>query len=254
MITSLKHNNGQEDIEMKMKSMLTRILTAAAAVSMLAGAGSANAGYLSSGNGLDTVHVGFDGLVGIVPASFPNFENNVKVKVLKNGNKGYKLTVRKKGSGQYFNPSDSESLKIKGGNYKLNAFFDTSGNFLDGSVEIKGKVEFSDGSKAKGTLMTATLGANWFSDTAFAYTSDLIGFNTFDIVCNSVINDYLGGGGCTEAESVLIALQDGGFKGPTEKGYKSDGLAVTSVPVPAAVWLFGSGLLGLVGVARRRKH
>jgi hypothetical protein len=26
----------------------------------------------------------------------------------------------------------------------------------------------------------------------------------------------------------------------------------TAVPVPAAVWLFGSGLLGLVGVARRR--
>jgi hypothetical protein len=26
------------------------------------------------------------------------------------------------------------------------------------------------------------------------------------------------------------------------------------VPVPAAVWLFGSGLLGLIGVARRRKN
>jgi hypothetical protein len=29
---------------------------------------------------------------------------------------------------------------------------------------------------------------------------------------------------------------------------------VSQVPVPAAVWLFGSGLIGLVGVARRRKH
>ena len=28
---------------------------------------------------------------------------------------------------------------------------------------------------------------------------------------------------------------------------------IQEVPVPAAVWLFGSGLLGLVGVARRRK-
>ncbi len=30
-------------------------------------------------------------------------------------------------------------------------------------------------------------------------------------------------------------------------------LTVSAVPVPAAVWLFGSGLLGLVGVARRKK-
>jgi hypothetical protein len=29
--------------------------------------------------------------------------------------------------------------------------------------------------------------------------------------------------------------------------------AVSAVPVPAAVWLFASGLLGLVGIARRRK-
>ncbi|MDX2486567.1 MAG: VPLPA-CTERM sorting domain-containing protein [Gammaproteobacteria bacterium] len=31
-------------------------------------------------------------------------------------------------------------------------------------------------------------------------------------------------------------------------------IAVAAVPVPAAVWLFGSGLLGLVGIARRKTH
>ncbi|MGB5717515.1 MAG: VPLPA-CTERM sorting domain-containing protein [Gammaproteobacteria bacterium] len=28
--------------------------------------------------------------------------------------------------------------------------------------------------------------------------------------------------------------------------------AAAVVPLPAAVWLFGSGLLGLIGIARRR--
>ena len=31
------------------------------------------------------------------------------------------------------------------------------------------------------------------------------------------------------------------------------GFGPAVVPVPAAVWLFGSGLLGLVGIARRKK-
>ena len=30
-------------------------------------------------------------------------------------------------------------------------------------------------------------------------------------------------------------------------------LSVSSVPVPAAAWLFGSGLIGLIGIARRKK-
>ncbi|MEA2079382.1 MAG: VPLPA-CTERM sorting domain-containing protein [Pseudomonadota bacterium] len=33
-----------------------------------------------------------------------------------------------------------------------------------------------------------------------------------------------------------------------------NGQATNLVPIPAAVWLFGSGLLGLVGVARRKKQ
>ena len=32
-----------------------------------------------------------------------------------------------------------------------------------------------------------------------------------------------------------------------------DNISLSPVPVPAAVWLFGSGLLGLIGIARRKK-
>ena len=32
-----------------------------------------------------------------------------------------------------------------------------------------------------------------------------------------------------------------------------DNLVFSAVPIPAAIWLFGSGLLGLVGMARRKK-
>ncbi|MDX2487444.1 MAG: VPLPA-CTERM sorting domain-containing protein [Gammaproteobacteria bacterium] len=32
-----------------------------------------------------------------------------------------------------------------------------------------------------------------------------------------------------------------------------DNFTITAVPVPAAIWLFGSGLIGLIGIARRKK-
>lgn len=51
-------------------------------------------------------------------------------------------------------------------------------------------------------------------------------------------------------------MQDGPFQGSNANFdiTSMTNIVITSeVPVPAAVWLFGSGLLGLVGVARRRK-
>ena len=60
----------------------------------------------------------------------------------------------------------------------------------------------------------------------------------------SVRFDYLGGGTPGSqyfeiVDSFTFDLLDSGQTSP--------------VPVPAAVWLFGSGLIGLIGVARRKK-
>ena len=63
-----------------------------------------------------------------------------------------------------------------------------------------------------------------------------------------------GGGACT-GNSLPMATapfpgQQPGFNGITGDDFPVSG--GSPIPVPAAVWLFGSGLLGLVGVARRR--
>lgn len=66
---------------------------------------------------------------------------------------------------------------------------------------------------------------------------------------------------CSAGDSFVLdyaaIVPDGGFKGFFYtlhlEGTIGAGSAPSAVPVPAAVWLFGSGILGLAGVARRRK-
>ena len=218
---------------MKTKQILTIVLMSAVSVVMLATAGSSNA-YADVEPGID--------LSGITQAGFPNFENTVKLKVRKKGKKGFKLIVRGKGKGNYLNLSPPDSLKIKNYRYKLVAMFDPLGNFLEGHLKIKGKLDTPFG-KAKRTLMTASLSSS-LPETDFAYINhidlvsitdqsmrdfngSLLGFNLHDIVCNPVIDELVGG--CTTNEFVYILLDKSGFS-PTVKNFKSRGLSVTTVP------------------------
>ena len=67
--------------------------------------------------------------------------------------------------------------------------------------------------------------------------------------------DAVGGTAASNAADGIMGLpmpQNGPFAG-FNANFNANLAPVSTVPVPAAVWLFGSGLLGLVGIARRKK-
>jgi len=69
---------------------------------------------------------------------------------------------------------------------------------------------------------------------------------------DQMINDGIAGVFIGE----VLASQDGGSSWFSSKQYGFDYASfngtVSAVPVPSAIWLFGSGLLGLIGISRRK--
>jgi hypothetical protein len=57
------------------------------------------------------------------------------------------------------------------------------------------------------------------------------------------------------ASDLVLNFSANGLQGLNDESWGLDNVqvAVAPVPVPPAVWLFGSGLLGLIGVARRKR-
>jgi hypothetical protein len=197
-------------------------------------------------------------LDGLVPGSYPFFDTGVDVTWDKK-NSSLTASFDNSGGESIFHVSSTESYEVTNTKFDFEAIMNLSdpsaGGGTYGDVEIYGHIPAflpPIGDNPAPLLMRADLTGAWAQDG----TMTLIGFNTTNIFCHAAIDAYVN---CTTAEVIYFDLAealDFNDLGKNSKGNvksKPSGVALTSVPVPAAVWLFGSGLLGLVAIARRKK-
>ena len=98
--------------------------------------------------------------------------------------------------------------------------------------------------------------SSWISGAPANLTFDLGGMSLGSVIAplpTAIWEQYsvIFNSGATSG-SVLLSIVDTtlAFGG---NDFALDDISLTAVPVPAAVWLFGSGLLGMIGVARRNR-
>lgn len=164
---------------------------------------------------------------------------------------GFELTMRATFTGVYTaNNGGSVDFGITGGNAAL--YFDTTpdysftadSGFNNDNVILSGNID----NTGSGTLMTQ-------------YGFGVSKLNLVGVFGNTAPNVYtpntIGGGTSLftinlNNPTVLAGVTQ--VMGKTSNLYAADGsLQLTAVPVPAAAWLFGSGLIGLITASKRKK-
>lgn len=113
-----------------------------------------------------------------------------------------------------------------------------------GSVWTASGVSFTDNGSSYGGGGAQNMTFAWSANPTIPVTSD------WDVMATgNAISDTA----TVTVNSATILATSSAFPG-FHPGFSGDLTKVSGVPVPAAVWLMGSGLLGLVGVARRRRN
>jgi len=141
--------------------------------------------------------------------------------------------------------ADLANLSSTGLDFKMSA--DLFGFSTQGDHSIF-TVAFYDGADATGNLLTSFSLDSASNDPGTWGTSFISGdLPNFQSNINSVSN---------LTTSIMFTLEGIRTDGTSNDGY-ADNVSLTltptsAVPVPAAAWLFGSGLLGLIGMVRRK--
>lgn len=118
-----------------------------------------------------------------------------------------------------------------------------------GTGDVDGTVDFLTPAGTGSTLSldTFTPVTNFF--TVGGWTLNL---GTLTIVDQTAATLNLAGMGTLTGNGFDATDVNWSFSSSSVTSYSMTVSSVSPVPVPAAVWLFGSGLLGLVGIARRK--
>ena len=105
----------------------------------------------------------------------------------------------------------------------------------------------------------STIGPGTAFTRASSGTGDLTGVNFSGSPNIAVPNGYTFGDMLSGTMTMTghtfssLGLASGVYEWTWGSGATADSYKLNVVPIPAAVWLFGSGLLGLIGIARRKK-
>jgi hypothetical protein len=113
-------------------------------------------------------------------------------------------------------------------------------------------------------VLEAQWGGTWFplgaSSGGVTFIADIS--NVMTVGSTTTFDFHLFANECIDGEMAAGCSAGGGGEDPGNVGFsgwtfqwhqQGSGVYTAPVPIPAAVWLFGSGLLGLVSLARRKK-
>ncbi|MGZ8249530.1 VPLPA-CTERM sorting domain-containing protein [Methylomagnum sp.] len=191
-------------------------------------------------------------IAGIPPPGFQHFDNAAKIVLTKTSPTSYVMTANW-ASGTFLFQSDPWTANnVTGGSYNVTANFGAGGGFVSGTVTINGNIPTYSGpgtGTPTGLLYQADLTA-FGADTTNNATPSALGFKTenptgwaaqFQPSPESVylygfnVASFMNGFNATKFKSVIY----------------NNALAYTTVPIPAAAWLFGSAMAALAGWRRR---
>lgn len=208
---------------------------------------------------------------GVLLPGYPQFVNNATVTLAKTGGtfaagttRTYSLTATTAAGPFDFTPTPTSSTFTVNGTFNLTATFNVTGTatpvLTGGSVSINGTLPGYSGPQPSQTLTGSA--ENLFSANL---TPGSFGFDVISdgspVALGFVTNSFTGWATQFSAgfpESVYLfsfsvpSLMTQ-FNNPKLTAPISfTGAALTTVPVPAAVWLFSSAMLGFVGLRRRK--